>query len=108
MDDEIVGEIQLVHVVEDECLSSCQAEATGLEIPIVGVDHADAVLEQNGRDVGVRDEIAANGYLARHVPVSVLLVEGRHSGWLLFGRGRNGVPAGPAQPAGTPGTPRTP
>ena len=33
----------------------------------------------------------------------ILLVEGRHSGWLLFGRGRNGVPAGPAQPAGLPG-----
>ena len=33
----------------------------------------------------------------------ILPVEGRHSGWLLFGRGRNGVPAGPAQPAGLPG-----
>ena len=33
----------------------------------------------------------------------ILPVEGRHPGGCLFGRGRNGVPAGPAQPAGLPG-----
>jgi hypothetical protein len=41
------------------------------EIPILGVDRADAVLEENGRDMGIGNEVAPNGCFARHFPVRI-------------------------------------
>jgi len=41
------------------------------EITVIGVQRADAVLEQDSCDVGVRDEIPANRCLARHALVGV-------------------------------------
>jgi len=41
------------------------------EITVIGVQRADAVLEQDGYDVGVRDEVPANGGLARHLLVGI-------------------------------------
>ena len=41
------------------------------EITVIGVQCPDAVLKQDSCDVGVRDEVPANGCRARHVLVGV-------------------------------------
>jgi hypothetical protein len=41
------------------------------EITVIGIERTDAVLEQNGCDVGVRDEVPPNGQLARHILAGV-------------------------------------
>src|SRR5271166_50715 len=41
------------------------------EVAVIGIERADAVLKKDSCDVGVRDEVPPDRYVARHVLVSV-------------------------------------
>ncbi len=65
------------------------------EITVIGVQRADAVLEQDGCDMGVRDEIPANRHLARHVLVGIYeTVQLRHGTHVRQPEERGDVPEG--------------